>query len=125
MEFLVSIPLFLSVNAVRFFGIHKKFCLCSASVTFIFRTLIIVSCLHFGQLREKFLKTVSFRIFSLVLHLQMGRKTHKYERQGKHSKSRYSQRHKFCIIPNEDSCQRQRRHFRHSNHANTENTNHN
>ena len=43
---------------------------------FIFRTLIRVSCLHFGQYSGKFSSTVSSRIFNLVLLPQTGHNIH-------------------------------------------------
>lgn len=46
------------------------------TVIFICSTLIIVSCLHFGQKRGKFLSSVSSRILSRVLLPHIGHKSH-------------------------------------------------
>jgi len=42
---------------------------------FIFSTLIIVSCLHFGQYSAKFTSTVSDRTLILVLLVQIGQRS--------------------------------------------------
>ena len=53
-----------------------RLCVCASGSLIIdtlsCRTLISVSCLHFGQNSGKFLSSVSFRIFNLVLFPQTG-----------------------------------------------------
>lgn len=67
-------------TTTSFILVGYRLCVCAsgslATDIFIFCTLIIVSCLHFGQKSGKFFSSVSSRILILDLFRQTGHNTH-------------------------------------------------